>query len=122
MSDAELIPAKFADFFWNEEPGNIRTGGPEVLVLNRDPGRFPRDRASDPTHLDSSHGSMVMGWMEDGHPLHNPAGLFAHNWLSKGSSPASIEAALRQIAKIEECTWAREMIAAIDWRRAREEE
>lgn len=111
-----LIPAKHADFYWNDDPNNPVTAGVEVLVVDRSPGQPPRSRANDPGHLDSSHGAMAAGWMEDGHPLHNPAGLFAYNWLARGSSPEAILAALRELAKIEECGWAREMLAAIEWR------
>lgn len=118
MSETDLIPARHADIFWNDEPKkdpeDSRRAGHEVVVLNRDPALGRRSLDTDPGH-NCSHGSMVAGWLEDGHQIHNPAGLFAYNWLAKGSSPESIHAALREFAKIEECVWAREMLAAVEW-------
>lgn len=117
MSETALIPAKYADIFWNDDPAlSHRAAGPEVLILDRSPGQPPRSRATDPTHLSCSNGAMISGWMQEDHPLRNPAGVFAHNWLAKGSSPEAVRAALREFAKIKECQWAREMLAVIDWR------
>ena len=120
MAAQTLIPAAQADIFWNDEPGNERAAGSEVLILDRsqrfDPNAvFPGLAVSDPEHLLCSTGAMSSGWMEDDHPLSNPAGVFAHNWIAKGSSPEALMSALREFAKIEECSWAREMVAAFDW-------
>lgn len=113
MSEA-LIAARHADIYWNTEPENRHAGGAEVLVVDRGPNGVPRNRQNDPKEFWRSSGSMVGGWLTDGMPHHNPAGLFASVWLLRGSSPASVHAALREFAKIEECGWAREMLDMFD--------
>lgn len=115
MSETKLIPAKHADIFWNDEPGRHGAGGEEVLVVDSSPGQPVRVRETDLIHLDNSHGSMVMGWCEDDHPMHSPIGIFTRNWLVEGSKPESVRAALREFAKIEEADWARQMLAVFDW-------
>lgn len=88
MPEAKLIPAKHADIFWNDESPYQRAGGSEVLVLDRRQTVGRGVGHGDPEHLDQSTGAMGSGWLTSGHPLDTPAGTFAFNWLSKGSSPA----------------------------------
>lgn len=106
------IPAKSAVIFWNDDPKKPnRVGGSEVLVA-----RFEDTRRDDnPRHLSCSAGADSEGWMTSGHAIDNPAGRFASVWLRRDASPDAIRAALVQFAQIEECEWAREMLAAFDY-------
>lgn len=108
------IPARYAEVFWNDDPGRLdRAGGTEVLVLD---ARRPDRRSGDPGQLFCSAGAMSADWTTGSHALDQPAGLFASVWLRRDASPDAIRAALVQFAQIEECDWARQMLAAFDYR------
>ena len=106
------IPARYAEIFWNDDPVRPnRAGGPEVLVLDR---RRPDRASADPKHLRCSTGAMSVEWTTGTHALDQPAGVFATYWLRRDASPDAIRAALVQFGQIEECEWARQMLAAFD--------
>lgn len=106
------IPARYAEIFWNDDPARPgRAGGDQVLVL--DHRRSDRITA-DPKHLRCSAGAMQADWTTGSHALDQPAGVFAAYWLRRDASPDAIRAALVQFSQIEECEWARQMLAAFD--------
>jgi hypothetical protein len=54
------------------------------------------------------------GWMTEDGSTNTPEGVFAFLCLDSLPERALIRSTLVQVAKIEECGWARKMVAALD--------
>src|SRR4051794_5806130 len=84
-SMSERIPAKCADFFWNDDPRlDYRAAGPDLVVIDS----RPRAKGDTKVEYDCSLGAHCAGWMEDADPMSRPEGVFT-NWL-QGSTPDAI--------------------------------
>lgn len=109
----ERIPAKEAIILWSTGDGVTPTD--VVAVVRRGDWRIEDGR-----NYPSSLGAICSGWCEDGHPLSSPEGVFAAQILAGPTSPQVITAWLEEFATIEECEWARAMIAALLFRQERD--
>lgn len=118
MTTKTLIPAQYAEIFWDddEEEGEGRSAGANVVVtdIRERQGEYKRT-GKDPTeHYFSSTGAHTADWITDKHPQARPEGVFAANWLNRPASREAIKAALREFGKIDECEWARRMYETLD--------
>lgn len=111
----DSIPVKHAEFFWNAE---FRQAPSKLVVVDERSRIIPgsdgiRDQGPY-EHLSSSLGAHSGSWMDEGSPNGTPEGIFASLWLDRSADRASIKAGLKQLSKIEECAWARRMLAALE--------
>jgi len=109
----DMMDGKDATILWQEDGDGVR----DVKVVYQ-----PRDPA-DPWHnpemdqyrrLQCSNGNCCAGWME-GDPRSTPEGLYMQwSLMEHFTSKEEHLAALRELARIRECQWARDMVAAWD--------
>lgn len=113
MTTGQLIPAAHADVYWNDADEAL-VDGASILVLDsrQIPGSELLKRRV--AKYSSSAGSHVMGWMADDHPFMRPEGLFINVWVDRGCTKEAMSEVLEEFAKIEECEWARTMLAAFE--------
>jgi hypothetical protein len=115
MTENATFPAEYAEFFSNNEPGKPAH---ELLVVDRRT-RF-KDGVIEGTattryrEYAGSLGAHCAGWMTEDRPTSTPEGVFAFLCLDSLPERALIRSALVQVGKIEECKWARQMVAALD--------
>lgn len=116
---AESIPARLAGIAWRWDDAGVH----DVIVCRmRTPTGVTAEwlRATEgPDGRPCTGGACYSDWMRPGHysgPIGHttPEGTFA-SWLQDGfTSPAEAVRALAQIAKVEECGWARLMLTGIN--------
>jgi len=118
VTTEKLIPAQYAEIFWDDDEGDFRAGGANVVVTDiRERQAEYKRTGKDPTErYFSSTGAHTADWNTDEHPHARPEGVFAANWLDRPSSREAIKSALREFGKIEECEWARRMYETLDRR------
>lgn len=107
MAD-KLIPAKEAVILWNRVRGTLNASDDVVVV------RFPENNETAEVY-DCSVGAVSVGWCHAGDPLDWPEGWFAQVVFNAPDPMprATVAAWLQQFGKIEECGWARQMLAAM---------
>jgi hypothetical protein len=115
MTTPTLIPAQYAEIFWNNgEDGKAGEADIVVTDIRQRQAEFRRTGRDPTRRYDLSTGAHTDGWMTDVHPQARPEGVFAANWLDRPVSREAIRAALREFGKIEECEWARRMHETLD--------
>ena len=113
-----MIKAKDAHIFWDElmvERGELNKPTARVLVTDTLEG--PHNDPGSPHRYAKSWGAHANGWCTDDHPLSSPEGVFALCLFGAGTQPAPLpvfKAWLGEFSKIEECGWARKMLAALE--------
>lgn len=113
------FPAKRAEFFMNSEVGQA----PHEFVVVDQATRFKDGQVSRDNVVDEyrqyrqSLGAHCAWWLDgSGYPTSTPEGVFAEEFLARNPQAEQIKAALAEFSKIEECAWARLMLAAIEYR------
>ncbi|MFH6786799.1 hypothetical protein [Methylobacterium sp. MA0201] len=116
-----LIPAEHAEFFWNSEPGKAPH---EFVVMDiRERQKQREETGRDPSQrYNSSMGAHVIDWLTGDGPHDHPEGLFATEWVDRGTDRKTIKQALHEIGKIDRCEWARLMYSALDFYDRRSED
>ena len=66
--------------------------------------------------FNQSLGAHCADWMTGDGSTDTPEAIFASEWLDLSKDRASIKMALKEIAKIDECEWARRMLNALEYR------
>lgn len=109
----ERIAAKDAVILWAEDRDTLYPTAAASVTVKGSP--LIRDAKTYPNSL----GAICMGWCEDDHPLSNPEGVFAHQLFWSEMLGGDVNKALRpwltEYSKIEECEWARKMLAALEY-------
>lgn len=97
----QLVPAATATFVWDTDDRSRVT---QVEVRS---GPLSQD------DFENSAGAIGLGWME-GDPRLRPAGIFAWMLADGGfDGRDGLASALRAFGQVEECQWARDMLAAL---------
>lgn len=107
-----LIPAKNAQIHWSTQERAMPTEGVHRVIAF---DRFAAwtDEANDESR-ECSAGACCSDWLDGTDPRSTPEGIYA-GWLLVGfkDTEAHIDA-LRQLARIEGCDWARNIVEAIN--------
>jgi hypothetical protein len=114
----QMIPAIHAEVFFNRSEVTLP---PEELVVVDRRTRFKggvvdvKNLINGYDDYNCSLGAHCSGWMvDDDDPNSSPEGIFASNWIAMNPEKEAMKMALRQFAKIDECAWARTMLAAVE--------
>lgn len=105
---AALIPAKNAQIHWSAHERYNPDLVDRVLVFDR---TVPW---TDDESLECSAGACCSDWLDGTDPRSTPEGVYA-TWLQTGFKDQEAHvAALRELAKIEDCQWAGRIADALD--------
>jgi hypothetical protein len=107
MSDR--IPDEHAQILWCEnEEGKVS----DICVVDYRDTELQEQMAKEYT---SSNGADTAGWLSEVNPIANPAGLFAYLAFRCSFETAAVAMeCVREFASIENCEWARKMLAAME--------
>ena len=111
-SKSEAIPASHVLICWKQEIGR---GVVDVLVTP-----FPDDRQYFHDYWDGTSGACHSDWLEPGKLTMTPENVFGELAASIGfASKEAAEKAIVMFSRIEECGWARAMLASDSYDRLR---
>ncbi len=112
MSNEKLIPAEHVDVYWNAHE-DLKSGTFEILVIDRRELSGNEELQREAARYSSSAGCHMDSWLASEHPFLKPEGLFINVWTECGADREAMKSALEQFAKIQECEWARTMLAGL---------